>query len=146
MERFHALLVVLAPALASAVLCVVANMGAFRSLYAAKVKNPLLKVIASREHVSTIIGVTTNVMFVGAAVGVLYGSNGETLLDKRLGVLVGLFCGYLPVRLSQHADVLAKNEAEAQAHAARVAAREALVADRRARARAARLKRRSRFR
>ena len=64
----------------------------------------------------------------GPAVGLLYGSNGETLLDKRLGMLVGLL-----VRLSRHEDLLAKNEAEAQAHAARVAAREGLVAERRAR-------------
>lgn len=146
MERFHALLVALSPALACVALCVVANMGALRSVFAAYVMNPLLQLLASREHVSTIIGVTTNVMFVGAAVGVLYGSNGETLLDRRLGVLVGLFCGLLLVRLSRQADILARNEAKAQAHAARVAAREALVAERRARAAAARLKRRSRFR
>lgn len=147
MENYHVdLLVVFAPALASAVLCVVASMGALRSLFAAKVRDPLLKVLGCREHVNTIISVTTNVMFVGPAVGVLYGSTEDTLLDKRLGVVMGLFCGILLARLSRHAAVLAKNEAEEQALANQVAVREALRAERRARAAAARLARRSRYR
>jgi len=145
MEALHVeLLVVLAPALACTVLCVAANASALQALFADWVMRPLLQVLACREHVNTIIGVTTNIMFIGPAVGVLYGSSGETLLDQRLGILVGLFCGVLFVRLSRHAAVLANNEAGAQLHAARIAARESLRTEQRARAAAARRPRRGR--
>lgn len=133
MENYHVdLLVVLAPALASAVLCVAANMGALRALFATKVTEPTLKALTCREHVSTLSSVATNVMFVGSAVGVLYGSDGESPLDRRLGLVVGLVFAWVVARLSRHAAALARTEAEEQRQAIREAVCEAIEAERRA--------------
>jgi hypothetical protein len=68
------LLVVLAPAFACVVLCLVAR-GGLSALLAAKVIEPPLRALASRQHVNTLLAVATNLMFVGSAVGVLYGSS-----------------------------------------------------------------------
>jgi hypothetical protein len=106
------LLVVLAPALASVVLCLVADRGGLSALSAAKVIERTVRALASRQHVNTLLAVATNLMFVGSAVGVLYGSSGETPLDKRLGLLAGLVFAWAVVRLSRQAAALARNEAE----------------------------------
>lgn len=133
MDLIHGeLLVVLAPALLCVVLFLATNMGALRALFAAKVMDPLLKALTSREHVSTLSSVATNVMFVGSAVGVLYGSDGESPLDKRLGLLVGLVLALVVARLSRQAAALAKSEAAEPHQAIRKAVREALEAERRA--------------
>lgn len=83
------ILVVLAPALVCGPLCVVANMDALRALLAATVTSPLVKALSCREHVNTLLSVSTNLLFVGSAVGVLYGSNGERPLDNWLGCWSG---------------------------------------------------------
>lgn len=132
MKLFHAeILVVLAPALACVVLCVAANMGALRVLFAAKVTDPLVKALSCREHVYTMLAVSTNLMFVGSAVGVLYGSNGDKPLDKGLGLLVGLTSGLVVASLSRRAAVLARKEANEQSEAIGAAVRKALKAKRR---------------
>lgn len=124
------LLVVLAPALACAVLCGVANRGALRSLFAARLKTPLLATLANRDHVNTLLSLAANLVFVGSGVGVLYGSNGDALLDQQLAALLGLLGGLLTVRLSRHAAALAKEAANQEAQAVRQALHEALEAHR----------------
>ena len=139
MNLFHAeLLVVLAPALACLVLCGVANLGAVRSLFVARVKTPLQAVLGNREHVNTLLSLVTNLVFVGGGVGVLYGSDGCALLDQQLGVLAGLLGGFVAVRLSRRAATLARKEAEEEAQALRAALGEVLQAYRAAGGTAAR--------
>ena len=137
MNVFHVeILVALAPALACVVLCVVANIGAIRALFTAKVTTQVSKALNCREHVNTMLSAATNLMFVGSAVGVLYGSDGERPLDKWLGVLVGLTFGLVVAGLSRRAAFLAKKEADEQSEALRDAVREAVQAQRRQLARA----------
>jgi hypothetical protein len=131
MNLFHAeLLVVLAPALACLVLCGVANAGALRSLFVARVKTPLLAVLANREHVNTLLSLVTNLVFVGGGVGVLYGSDGGAPLDQLLGAVAALLGGFAAVRLSRRAAALARKEAQEEAQALRAVVREALAAHR----------------
>jgi hypothetical protein len=131
MNSFHAdLLVVLAPALACLVLCIVANLGALRSLFVVQVKTPMKAMLANREHVNTLLSLATNLVFVGSGVGVFYGSDGGTVLDQQLGALAGLLGGFAAVRLSRHASALARKEKQEEAQAVEAAVREALRAHR----------------
>ncbi len=79
---------------------------------------------------NTLLSLATNLVFVGSGVGVLYGSNGEALLDQQLGALVGLLVSLVVVRLSRQAAALAKEEADEEVQAVREALGEALAAHR----------------
>lgn len=124
------LLVVLAPALVGLVLCGVANRGALRALFAIRFVRAWRSVLANREHVSTLISLATNLVFIGSGVGVLYGSNGDALLDQEAGVLLGVVGMLVVVALSRRAATLAKRAAQEEAQALQAALRDAIAAHR----------------
>ncbi len=74
---------------------------------------PFRSVIGSREHVTTLIGVTTNVCFLGTAVGSLLGYTGDSREAYLMGALLALLCAWLLVRLSGLSAELAKAEVSA---------------------------------
>jgi hypothetical protein len=125
------LLVVLAPAFACVVLCLVAR-GGLSALLAAKVIEPPLRALASRQHVNTLLAVATNLMFVGSAVGVLYGSSERRRLTSGWDCSSASVFAWAVVRLSRQAAALARNEAEERNQAMLDALRNALSADRNA--------------
>jgi len=74
---------------------------------------PFRTVISSRDHLTTLIGVTTNITFLGTAVGALFGYTGDSREAYLLGALLGLLAAWLLVRLSRLSAELAKAEASA---------------------------------
>lgn len=72
---------------------------------------PFRTVISSRDHLTTLIGVTTNITFLGTAVGALFGYTGDSREAYLLGGLLGLLAAWLLVRLSRLSAELAKAEA-----------------------------------
>lgn len=74
---------------------------------------PFRTVISTRDHLTTLIGVTTNVTFLGTAVGALFGYTGDSREAYLLGALLGLLAAWLLVRLSRLSAELAKAEASA---------------------------------
>ncbi len=101
--RCHvALLVALSPALASAALCVVANWGALRSLYAAKVVDPVRSALKSRAHVSTLINVSAGLLVAGPVVTVVYWSkDAQQPWDQPIAMAMCLVVGVVTVLLSR---------------------------------------------
>lgn len=109
MLRHVALLVALSPALASAALCVVANWGALRSLYAAKVVDPVRSALRSRAHVSTLISVSSGLLVAGPVVTVLYWSrNAQQPWDQPIAMAMCLVVGVVTVLLSRRLAELEK--------------------------------------
>lgn len=123
---FHVeILVVLAPAILSSVLCVVANTGALRRLYAALVVGPARAVSQSSAHLNTLINVSVGITLAGPLVSVLYGPNSAPLWEPLPLVLTIVF-GATTVRLSKMAAQLERAQAAAQEETLR-AARQALA-------------------
>lgn len=79
----------------------------------AHVSLPFRTVISSRDHLTTLIGVTTNITFLGTAVGALFGYTGDSREAYLLGGLLGLLAAWFLVRLSRLSAELAKAEASA---------------------------------
>lgn len=102
MHRHVALLVALSPALASAALCVLANWGALRSLYAAKVVDPVRSALRSRAHVSTLINVSSGLLVAGPVVTVVYWSkDAQQPWDQPIAMAMCLVVGVVTVLLSR---------------------------------------------
>lgn len=109
------LLVVLAPALVSVLACAVANSSGLGWLLDRHLTAPIRSMLASREHVQTIISWVTNLGFVGGAIGAVFGFGENSMEAYLLGAAVALTSVLIIIRLSRLATALAKNEA-ATAH------------------------------
>jgi len=112
MESLHAqLLVVLAPALLSVALCLLAKHAALAALMAKHVTLPMRELLTSREHVESLLSLATNLAFVGSAVGVVFGFSESSREAFLLGMVVALASLFMVSRLSRLSAELAKNEA-----------------------------------
>jgi hypothetical protein len=109
------LLVVLAPALASVLACAVANSSGLGRLFDRHLTAPIRSMLASREHVQTIISWVENLGVVGGAIAAFLGFGENSMEAYLLGAAVALTSVLIIIRLSRLATALAKNEA-ATAH------------------------------
>jgi len=109
------LLVVLAPAFASVLACAGANSSGLGRLLDRHLTAPIRSMLASREHVQTIISWVTNLGFVGGAIGAVFGFGENSSEAYLLGAAIALTSVLIIVTLSRLAAALAKNEA-ATAH------------------------------
>lgn len=110
------LLVVLAPAFASVLACAVAYSSGLGRLLDRHLTAPIRSMLASRDHVQTIISWVTNLGFVGGAIGpAMFGFGENSREAYLLGAAVALTSVLIIVTLSRLTAALAKNEA-ATAH------------------------------